>query len=93
MLVAGLIFLVEESEWINPTVIQSKKDTEDIRVSMDFRSFNATCMHDPFPTPFNDEVLDQVAGKEAYSFTDGFFGYRQIMIAKEENRNTKLTIE
>jgi hypothetical protein len=83
---------VEESEWINPTVIQSK-DTEDIRVSVDFRSFNATCMHDPFPTPFNDEVLDQVAGKEAYSFTDGFFEYRHIIIAKEEKKKTKLTIE
>jgi hypothetical protein len=27
MLVAGLIFPIEEAEWINPIVIQIKKDT------------------------------------------------------------------
>ena len=56
-------------------LIQSKKDTKDIRVCVDYRSFHSSCIHDPFPMPFSDEVLYQVAGNEAYSFTDGFSGY------------------
>jgi hypothetical protein len=42
-----------------------------------------TYLHDPSPTPFTDEVLENVGGKEAYSFTDGFLGYHQINIALE----------
>jgi hypothetical protein len=72
MLAAGLIFPVDEAEWINPIVIQSKKGMEDIRVCVDYQSLNSACVHDPFSTPFSDEVLDQVVGREAYSFTDGF---------------------
>lgn len=44
----------------------------------------------PTPTPFTDEVPDNVGGKEAYSFTDGFSGYHQVRIAEEENTKTTL---
>ena len=36
---------------------------------------NYAFVDDPFPTPFSDEILDNVGGKEAYSFTDIFSGY------------------
>jgi hypothetical protein len=39
---------------------------------MDLRKLNDACLHDPFPTPFTNEVLDNVGGKEVYYFTDGF---------------------
>jgi hypothetical protein len=45
-------------------------------------------VHDPFPTPFTDEVLEQVAGKESYSFTDGFSGYHQVRIVEEDKKKT-----
>jgi len=45
---------------------------------MDYKSMNSSCVHDLFPTPFSDEVLDQVEGKESYSFTDKFLGYDQV---------------
>jgi hypothetical protein len=48
---------------------------------VDLRKPNDACLHDPFPTPFTDEVLENVGGQEAYSFTDGFSGYHQIKIA------------
>lgn len=35
---------------------------------------NDACANDPFPTPFIDEVLENVGRQEAYSFTDGFSG-------------------
>jgi hypothetical protein len=45
-------------------------------------------VHDPFPTPFTDEVLEQVAGKESYSFIDGFTRYHQVRIVEEEKKKT-----
>jgi hypothetical protein len=39
---------------------------------VDMRKINDACLHDHLPNPFTDEVLDNVGGNEAYSFTDGF---------------------
>ena len=80
MLKAGLIFPFEEAEWVSPIVIQSKKEKSEIRVCVDYKSLNNACIHDPFPTPFSDEILKNVVGNEAYSFTDGFSGYHQVRI-------------
>jgi hypothetical protein len=87
MLEAGIIKRVEESEWISPMVVQDKK-TGEIRIFVDLRKLNYACVHDPFPTPFTDEVLDNVGGHEVYSFTDGFSGYHQIRTAKEHHHKT-----
>lgn len=68
---AGIIVPVEEVDWISPMVVQSKKSRE-IHICVYLRSLNAACVHEPFPTPFTDEVLENVGDREAYSFTDGF---------------------
>eukprot|EP00253_Pinus_taeda_P015668 PITA_15668 len=86
MLAVGIIELVEESNCVSPIVVQEKKKKEEIRIYVDLRKLNDACMHDPFPSPFTDEVLDNVSGQEAYSFTDEFFGYHQIKIAPEDRR-------
>ena len=74
MLDVGIIELVEESEWISPMVVQDKKAGE-VRIYVDLRKLNDACMHDPFPTPFTDEVLEGLGGQEMYSFIDGFSRY------------------
>ena len=84
MLAAGIIEPVEESEWVIPMVVQEKKTKGEIRICVDLMKLNDACLHDPFPTPFIDEVLDNVRGQEVYSFTDGFSGYHQIRIAPED---------
>ena len=61
MLDAGIIKLVEESEWISPMVVQDKK-TGKIRICVDLRKLNDYCVHDPFSTPFIDEFLEGVGG-------------------------------
>jgi hypothetical protein len=83
MLEAGIIEPVEESEWIIPMVVQENKKGG-IRICVDLMKLNDDCLHDPFPTPFTDEVLENVGGQETYSFIDGFSGYHQIRIAPEE---------
>jgi hypothetical protein len=93
MLVAGIIEPVEESDWVSPMVVQEKKQKDEIRICVDLRKLNDACVHDPFPTPFTDEVLDNVGGQEAYSFTDGFSGYHQIKIAPEDRSKTTFATE
>jgi hypothetical protein len=75
MLEASIIELVEEYEWIIPMVFQKKKQGR-IRICVDMRKLNYSFLHDPFPTPFTNEVLENVGGQEAYSFTNGFPGYQ-----------------
>jgi len=88
MLTIGIIEPVEEYDWVSPMVVQEKKQKDEIRICVDLRKLNDSCVHDPFPTPFTDEVLDNVGGQEAYSFTDGFFGYHQIKIVSEDRSKT-----
>jgi hypothetical protein len=61
MLEVGIIEPLEESEWISPMVVQDKKNGE-IRICVYLRKLNDACLHDPFPTPFTDKVLDNVGG-------------------------------
>ena len=62
MITAGIIEPVEESEWVSPMVVQDKKTKGEIGIYVVLRKFNDASMHDPFPTPFTDEVLDNVGG-------------------------------
>jgi hypothetical protein len=93
MLEADIIELVEELEWICSMVVQDKKQGRGIRICLDLRKLNDACLHDPFHTPFMDEVLDNVGGHEAYSFTDGFSGYHQIKIEQEDRYKTTFVME
>ena len=92
MLDAWIIEPVEESEWISPKVVQDKK-TGEVRIYVNLRKLNDACMHDPFSTPFTDEVLEGVGGQEMYSFIDGFSSYHQIRIANEDRHKTTFVTE
>ncbi|KAH9288436.1 hypothetical protein KI387_032553 [Taxus chinensis] len=82
----------EESEWVSPMVISIKKDGR-IKICVDYRELNVACVIDPFPTLFTEEILEGVVGCEIYSFTDGFSGYHQVRIAKEDQEKTNFTTE
>ena len=82
MIVASIIEVVVESEWVSHMVVQDKKSKGEIIIYVDLRKLNDASIHDPFPTTFTDEVLDNVGGQEVYSFTDGFSSYHQIKIHK-----------
>jgi hypothetical protein len=62
MLEAGVIKPVEESKWIIPMVVQ-EKNKGGIRIFVELRKLNDACLHDPFPTPFTDKVLENVGGQ------------------------------
>jgi len=50
---------------------------------VDYHKLNDQTKKDPFPLPFLDLVLDLVVGHKMYSFMDGYSGYNQIKMAKE----------
>eukprot|EP00253_Pinus_taeda_P030319 PITA_30319 len=74
-------------------VVQEKKQKDEIKICVDLRKLNDVCIHHPFPTPFTDEVLDNVTSQEAYSFTDGFSRYHQIRIVPEDRRKSTFATE
>jgi hypothetical protein len=89
---AGITELVVESEWISPMVARYNK-TRGVNIFIDMRKLNDACLHDPFPTPLKNVVLENVGRKETYSFIDGFSGYHQIKIAQEDWYKTTFVIE
>lgn len=43
-------------------MVQEKKEKGEIRIYVDLWKLNDACVHDPFPTLFINEVLDNVGG-------------------------------
>ena len=94
MVAAGIIYPIDQSEWASPMVVQPKKhDPTKLRICVDFRELNKVTLTNPFPTPYVDEILNEVVGHEFYSFTNGFSGYNQVPIAKEDQKNTTFICE
>ena len=68
---AGFIYPVEDSEWVSPVVVTPKKNGK-WRVCVDYKPLNAAMKRDHFPLPFQDEILNEVAGYERYTVCDGY---------------------
>ena len=56
MIEAGIIDPIAESESISPMVVQDNK-IGGIRICVDLRKLNNSCLHHRFLTPFIDEML------------------------------------
>jgi hypothetical protein len=74
-------------------MVVQENNARGIHICVDLRKLNDACLHDPFPTPFMDEVLENVGGQETYSFTYGFSRYHQIKIMQKDRRKTTFTKE
>ncbi|KAH9313472.1 hypothetical protein KI387_044591, partial [Taxus chinensis] len=84
------IFAVENSEWVSPIVISIKKNGK-LRICVDYRKLNKATKKDHYPLPFSDQILDEVAGQECYSFADGYSRYNQVRIAEKDQLKTTFT--
>jgi hypothetical protein len=77
LLKEGFVYPIHLTQWVsNPVPVDKKQGT--IRVCTDFRDLNKACPKDNFPTPFINQIIDECASCEAFSFMDGFSGYNQI---------------
>jgi hypothetical protein len=61
-----------------------KKNTEKIRVCVDFRNLNRVTLKDEYPMPVVDLLINNASGHKMLSFLDGNAGYNQIFMARED---------
>jgi len=87
LLHAGLIYLVPLNYWVSNIVPVMKKQGT-IRVCVDDRDVNQACPKDNYPTPFINQIIDECAGCEIFSFLDGFSRYNQINIRPQDQSKT-----
>jgi len=59
-----------------------------IKVCVDYRDVNQACPKDNYPTPFIDQIIDECARCEIFSFMDCFPGYNQINIYPQDQSKT-----
>jgi hypothetical protein len=59
-----------------------------LKFCVDFKKLNEVTKKNPYPLPFFNEVLNNVARYEVYSFLDGYSRYHQIFIALEDRYKT-----
>ena len=88
LLAADFIREIKESEWLANTVLVPKKDTDILRMCVDFTSLNKHCPKDHFPLPRIDQIIDSTAGCEKLSFLDAYSGYNQIRLKVEDQEKT-----
>src|SRR4051812_17014127 len=74
-------------EWIANIVPVIKKNGS-LRVCIDFRDLNAATPKDEYPMPVAEMLVDSAAGFEYLSMLDGYLGYNQIFIAKDDVSKT-----
>ena len=87
LLAAEFIYEIEHTEWVSPIVVVPKKNGT-LGVCVNLKKVNAATIRDNYPLPIIDHVIERVAGKEAYSFLDGFLGYNQVSIKLEDQHKT-----
>ncbi|XP_074324316.1 uncharacterized protein LOC141661230 [Apium graveolens] len=87
LLEAGFIEEVQFPEWLaNPVMV--KKANGKWRMCIDFTDLNDACPKDCYPLPRINTLIDATAGHEMLSFMDGFSGYNQIKMHKDDTPKT-----
>ncbi len=89
LLAPRFIESIKKVTWLSPIVVVPQKNGK-LRICINFRKLNATTKKDPYPLPFTNEVLNTIAGYEAYSFLDGYSRYYQISITLKDRYKTTL---
>ncbi|KAH9316964.1 hypothetical protein KI387_018733, partial [Taxus chinensis] len=87
LLQVGFIKPVDYSQWVSNIVPILKKNGK-IHICIDFRDINKACPKDDFPLPSIDVIVDATARFEILSLMDGFSGYNQIRISKQDQAKT-----
>ncbi|RDX68220.1 hypothetical protein CR513_52809, partial [Mucuna pruriens] len=84
---AGFLAVSNYPQWVANIVPVPKKDGK-VRMCVDYRDLNRASPKDNFPLPHIDMLVDNTACHAFFSFMDGFSGYNQILMAKEDQEKT-----
>jgi hypothetical protein len=88
LLKAYFIRLCRFAEWISNIVPVEKKESDKIRVFIDFRNLNRATPEDEYPMPIADMLINDGSGHKVLSFLDDNAGYNQIFMVKEDMYKT-----
>ncbi|MCO5597411.1 hypothetical protein L7F22_051488 [Adiantum nelumboides] len=83
---------IKHFDWVLPIMVVPKKN-EKLRVCINLKKVNAATIRDNYYLPIIDHVIERVAGREAYSFLDGFLSYNQLAIKSQDQHKTAFAIE
>ena len=78
LLAAGFIYLVANTDWVSPIVVTPKKNGK-WWVCIDYQLLNQATKRDHFPFPFQDQILNNLAGHEKYMICDGYSRYLKFV--------------
>jgi hypothetical protein len=84
LLEAGFIRTCRYAEWVSNIVPVEKKNTDKIRICVDFRNLNQATPKDEYPMLVTDELINRASGNKVVSFLDGNAGYNQIFMAERD---------
>jgi hypothetical protein len=87
LLSAGVMREVTYPEWLAYTVMV-KKANGMWRMCIDFIYLNKAYPKDEFPLPIIDSLIDAAATSKLMSLLDGYSGYHQIWMKKEDEPKT-----
>src|SRR4051812_43050286 len=74
LLDAQFIREMKKATWIANPVLVPKKDTDVLRMCVDYGPVNKHCPKDHFPLPTIDQIIDSIAGCNLLSFLDAYSG-------------------
>ena len=83
----GFIREEKHSDWV-ANIVHVLKKIRKIRVCIDFYDLSAACPKDEFSLSITDAMIDNTCGFKMMFFKDDFFGYNQIKMHPDNEKNT-----
>jgi len=77
-----------ESPWNSPLVCIKKKDSEDIRICLDYRALNGVTERPIFPIPNTTEMMDILYGAKYFSTIDLGNAFYQVELSDDSKLKT-----
>ena len=87
---ARFIVPIHNTKWVSLVIVTPKKNGK-WRNCINYKKLNAATKRDYHLLPFQDIILEKVSEHEMYNFCDGYSGFYQIRIAKEDVIKTTFT--
>ena len=71
-------------------LVPVRKKNGEIRLYVDFRNLNRSCLKDNYSLPKIDQILQRVRGSHRISMVDCFSGYNQIVVYPEDREKNSI---
>jgi hypothetical protein len=82
-----MIFQLGHFAWVENLVLVRKMYGE-IHLCVDFINLNRASEKDNYLVPPMEQLLQTMSGSDMFSLLDGFLGYNQVLVSKEDRLKT-----